>query len=182
MLRVLALLIVGALASSHVHAQETPAPEQGAFLVYMGSFSTKQAAQNHSSEFGGWVLRTDLYSGLTPGFYAAVIGPFRERADAEAALQDVLPIQPDALVRTAGPAMLPIGLGDPGLLAAVLGELKVVVTDDSTLVNPCAPDESFVTILVGFAESILGEENAPLGGFWMVERTGEVIPIRGCEE
>lgn len=182
MLRLLALSIICGLVATTAGAQDPPTPEEGPFFVYMGSFSTKTAAQNHAEEFGGWTLRTDLYNGLTPGFYAAVIGPFRERADAEATLQDVRLIQPDAIVRTAGRPTLPPSLGDPGLLAAVLGDLTVVVSSDSTITNPCAPDEAHVTILVGFVTPILGEEDAPLGGFWLVERTGEVIPIRGCEE
>ena len=182
MLRLLALLIVGGLVGASAGAQNPPVPEQGPFFVYMGSFSTKTAAQDHAAEFGGWTLRTDLYSGLTPGFYAAVIGPFRERMDAEVALQDVRLIQPDAIVRTAGRPAFPASLGDPGLLAAVLGDLTVVVSSDSIITNPCAPTEPHVTVLVGFVSPVLGEEDAPLGGFWMVERTGEVVPIRGCEE
>ncbi len=180
MLRVVSFLIVGAVLVTSVNAQEAPA--EGPYFVYMGSFSTKVAAQSHAAQFGGWTLRTDLYSGLTPGFYAAVIGPFRDRPDAEAALQDVLLIQPDAIVRSAGRPLFPSSLGDSGLLAAVLGDLTVIVNNDSTLANPCAPTEPHFTILIGFVEPILGDENAPLGGFWMVERTGEVIPIRRCEE
>ena len=157
-------------------------PEYGPFFLYMGSFSTKVAAQNQAVEFGGWVLRTDLYTGLTPGFYAAVIGPFHQRADAEAALQDVRLIQPNAIVRMAGRPTLPPSLGDPGLLAAVLGDLTVVVNSDSTFTNPCAPNEPHVTVLVGFVTPVLGAEDAPLGGFWIVDRTGEVVPIRGCED
>lgn len=182
MLRLLALLIVGGLVGASAGAQDPPAPEQGPFFVYMGSFSTKTAAQNHAAEFGGWTLRTDLYNGLTPGFYAAVIGPFRERTDADVALQDVRLIQPDAIVRTAGRPTLPASLGDPGLLAAVLGDLTVVVSSDSMITSPCAPTEPHVIVLVGFFSPVLGEEDAPLGGFWLVERTGEVVPIRGCEE
>ena len=80
--RLLILLIIGGLVASIAEAQDTAAVERGPFFVYMGSFSTKGPAQNHAAQFGGWVLRTDLYDGLTPGFYAAVIGPFRERVDA----------------------------------------------------------------------------------------------------
>jgi hypothetical protein len=180
--RLAALLLLAGLLAGSPFAQDAPAAGEGPFFVYMGSFSTKSAAQNHAAEFGGWVLRTDLYTGLTPGFYAAVIGPFRERADAELALEEVRLIQPDALVRSAGPSRLPAALGDPALLAAVLGELAVVVNADTTTVNPCAPTEPYVTILVGFVLTVFGEEDAPLGGFWMIERTGEVIPIRGCVE
>ena len=181
-LRLLALLIAGGFVAVSAGAQDPPAPERGPYFVYMGSFSTKTAAQNHAAEFGGWTLRTDLYSGLTPGFYAAVIGPFRERTDADVALQDVRLIQPDAIVRAAGRPTLPASLGDPGLLAAVLGDLTVVISSDSVITSPCAPNEPHVTVLVGFALPVLGEEDAPLGAFWIVERTGEVIPIRGCEE
>ncbi len=181
-MRIFVFLFAAGFAATPALSQDLPLTDGGTFFVYMGSFSTKAAAQAHSGEFGGWTLRTDLYSGLTPGYYAAVIGPFRERQDAEAALQDVVHIQPDAIVRTAGRPTFPVALGDPGLLSAVLGELKVVVSEDTTLTNPCAPDEPHITVLVGFVSPILGEEDAPLGGFWMVEQTGEVVPIRHCEE
>lgn len=181
-MRLFALFIAAGLAATPAYSQDAPPIDGGPFFVYMGSFSTKTGAQEHADEFGGWTLRTDLYGGLTPGYFASVIGPFRERQDAEAALQDVLHIQPDAIVRRAGNPTFPAALGDPGLLSAVLGELRVVVSDDTTLTNPCAPDEPFITVLVGFVSPIVGVEDAPGGGFWMVERTGEVVPIRPCEE
>src|SRR5690606_272979 len=79
----------------------------GTYFVYLGSFTTKAAAQAHARRHGGWVLRTDLYRGLTPGYFAAVRGPFAERADAEAALALVQSDLPDALVRDAGAPVLP---------------------------------------------------------------------------
>lgn len=153
----------------------------GTYFVYLGSFTTKAAAQAHARRHGGWVLRTDLYRGLTPGYFAAVRGPFAERADAEAALALVQSDLPDALVRDAGAPVLPRALGDAALLAAVLGDLVVVTSTEPDGVNPCAPAEPHLTVLVGFDQTHGAAGDAPAAGFWVVERTGEVRPVVPCE-
>jgi hypothetical protein len=153
----------------------------GPFFVYLGSFSEKPSAQAHAARHGGWVLRTDLYRGLAPGFFAAVLGPFRERPDAEAALTLVQADLPDAFVRAAGEPVLPRALGEAALLAAVLGDLVVDVSAEADADDPCAPAEPHLTVLVGFAQTRGRAEDAPAAGFWLIERTGEVRPIVLCE-
>lgn len=172
-----ALLLALLLTALPGAAQE--AGPSGPFFVYSGSFTTKSAARTHAREHGGWILRTDLYTGLTPGFFAVVRGPFRARADADTVLAKVRRHAPDALVRAAGAPILPRALGDTALLAAVLGDLLVDVSPGDSEANPCAPREPHATVLIGFADPVLGED-APSGGFWVVERTGEIIPIRSC--
>ena len=170
----LALLVVPGAA-----AQST---EEGPFFVTLGSFSEKAAAQAFAARHGGWVLRTDLYRGLTPGYFAVVHGPFPARAGAAAVLAALRTDHPDAFVRPAGPAVLPGALGDAALLAAVLGDLVVVSSGEPSLSNPCAPTEPHLTVLVGFGQSRHLQADAPAAGFWVIERTGEVRPIRHCAE
>ncbi|MDX1440784.1 MAG: SPOR domain-containing protein [Rubricoccaceae bacterium] len=181
MRRLLLLLVTVALGFC-ARAQEPPRPqtEEGPFVVYAGSFSAKAPAQQLASRIGAWVLRTDLYRNLTPGFFAVVFGPFETRGDAEAALYEIREIHEDVQVRSMGPSILPDALGDVNVLAAVLGDLTVVVDEGPRL--PCAPLEPHVTLLVGFLSPVMGEENTPSAGFWVVRRTGEIIPIRGCSE
>jgi hypothetical protein len=166
------------LACAPARAQRTDGP----FFVYLGSFSTKPAAQAHAQRHGGWVLRTDLYSGLAPGFFAAVLGPFHERTDAETALALVRPDLPDAFVREAGQPVLPRALGEAALLSAVLGDLVVEVSTAADDGNPCAPSEPHLTVLVGFEQTRGTDEDAPAAGFWLIERTGEVRPVAHCDD
>ncbi len=178
-LRALAIASVFALAGP-VLAQPSA---EGPYFIYLGSFTSKGAAQAQARVLDGWVLRTDLYRGLTPGFFAVVRGPFRTREDAEAALPRARAVQPEALVRHAGPPALPPALGDAGLLAAVLGDLTVAVSDSVATRNPCAPNEPHLTVLVGFASELVPQRgDRPAAGFWLLERTGEVVPIRVCGE
>lgn len=166
----LALWAAGA-AAQPTGTPAAPAPE-GPFFVFTGSFSTKAAAQAHARAHGGWVLGTNLFSGLPPGYFAVVHGPFDERPDAEAALARIRPAQPEAYVRQAGyPYLLP-ELGDPGLLAALLGALEVRDVGRSS----CGPAEAHHTLIV-----IASATGAEVARFWLIERTGEVRPARACE-
>lgn len=133
-----------------------PDDGDGPFFVYTGSFREKPAAQRHARTHGGWVLRTDLYRGLTPGFFAVVHGPFDRRADAEAALRGVREAQPEAFVRAAGASTLPAALGDPALLAALLGELTATVRDEPDPALPCRPAERHTTVYLGAAPEQAG--------------------------
>lgn len=152
---------------------------EGALFVYLGSFSSKASAQVHARLHDGWVLRSDLYRGLSPGYFAAVLGPFRTRADADEALAGVQLDVPGAFVREAGAPVLPPSLGDAALLAAVLGDLIVDVSAEPDDANPCAPTEPHLTVLVGFDQT--QGADAPAAGFWVVERTGEIRPILLCD-
>lgn len=170
-------------AAPGLHAQTPPdaaAEPDGPYFVMTGSFAEKITAQDHARANGGWVLRTDLYSALTPGFFAVVHGPFDERADAETALATIRPSQPQAYVRSGGyPYLLP-ELGDPGLLAAFLGIVQVrEVTEPARL--GCAPAEDHQT-LVFVAPATEARPELEIGRVWLIERTGRVIPVRPCPD
>lgn len=162
------------------NAEPSLETQESLFFVYAGSFSTKAPAQELAARIGGWVLRTDLYTGLAPGFFATVFGPFTSRSEAELALLELRDIHSELQVRSAGAPILPESLGDANLLSAVLGELSVVSASGSSL--PCAPPEPHTTILVNFVASSSETNEPPVAGFWVVNRTGEIIPIRGCGE
>ena len=148
----------------------------GPFFVMTGSFTSKPAAQEYAYHNGGWVLRTNLYSALTPGFFAVVHGPFDARADADRALNAIKVSQPQAYVRQGGyPYLLP-ELGDPGLLAAFLGLVQMREVDD---VSACAPREEHMTVALLIPASP-GRPEVEVGRLWLMEQTGQVIPIRPC--
>jgi hypothetical protein len=179
--RGLALAALAAMsAATALHAQTPPAEPEGPYFVMTGSFAEKSTAQSHARTHGGWVLRTDLYSALTPGFFAVVHGPFDERPDAEAALATIQPTQPQAYVRSGGyPYLLP-ELGDPGLLAAFLGTVQVrEITDPSP--PRCAPPEEYQTV-VFVAPATEARAEFEIGRVWLIDRTGEVIPVRPCPD
>lgn len=162
------------LAAAVLLAAPSPSHRpDGPFFVIGSTFSAKPSAQTEAARNGGWVLRTDLYRALTPGFFAVVHGPFEDRADAEATLQAVRFRQPEAYVRSGGASILPPALGDPALLAALLGEVAADVREGA-VGAPCAPNEPHLA--VRFA----GPDAATLGGFFVVHRTGEVRSARSC--
>ena len=165
-----ALLVAPLVAGLGVRA---PTPD-GPFFVIAGTFRSKASAQAQAREIGGWVLRTDLYRSLTPGLFAVVNGPYERRADAEAALSEVRGRRPEAYVRSAGASILPSALGDPALLAALLGE---VTTESSPGAPgaPCAPDEPYTSI------RMMGPGGDMLGAFQVLTRTGEVRAVRPCD-
>ena len=147
----------------------------GPFFVIAATFRSKASAQAEARERGGWVLRTDLYRSLTPGLFAVVHGPYERRADAEAVLDTVRRQQPEAYVRTAGESILPAALGDPALLAALLGEVTTESAEGSPGA-PCAPDEPYTSI------RMMGPGGDLLGAFQVLTRTGEVRAVRPCQE
>jgi hypothetical protein len=154
----------------------TPASRgpDGPFFVIAATFRSKASAQAEARERGGWVLRTDLYRSLTPGLFAVVHGPYESRSDAEASLEAVRRLQPEAYVRTAGASILPAALGDPALLAALLGEVTTEAAEGSPGA-PCAPDEPYTSI------RMMGPSGDMLGAFQVIERTGEVRAVRPCD-
>jgi len=165
----LLILLLPLAAGVGVHA----APPDGPFFVMAGTYRSKASAQAQTRAHGGWVLRTDLYRRLTPGLFAVVRGPYASRADADAMLAHVRPQYPEAYVRTAGESILPAALGDPALLAALLGE---VTTESSAGAPgaPCAPDEPYTSI------RMMGPGGDMLGAFQVLARTGEVRAVRPC--
>lgn len=184
-MRLASILVALLTVTAPSWAQDSPptaSVSAGDHFVYLGSFNAKPAAQAQARRLGGWVLRSDLYQDLTPGFFAVVRGPFRTRTEADSVLALIQPAQPDAYVRHAGRPVMPATLGEPALLAAVLGDLTVVVTDSIDIATTCAPSEPYMTVVVGFTEAQDGGENASASGYWMIERTGEVMPIRVCTQ
>ena len=150
------------------------APPDGPFFVIAATFRSKASAQAEGRRNGGWVLRTDLYRSLTPGLFAVVHGPFTRRTDAETALSTIRVRQPEAYVRSAGASILPVALGDPALLAALLGEVTTEAAEGAPGA-PCAPDEGYTSI------RMMGPGGDMLGAFQVVGRTGEVRAVRPCD-
>lgn len=171
------------LLPDSVSAEPTP-PPPGPYFVMAGSFKSKRTAQEYALQTGGWVLRTDLYALLTPGFYAVVHGPYFSRDAAETA-RDRLDL-PDAYVRLGGDSYLPPSLGDPALLAALLGDLGADVTARDGATDGCRPPEPYLDIRIRYVADALAvegehDEAAPLGrGYWVLRRTGEVRRIPDC--
>ena len=182
MLRAALCLLFVAFLTAHGPQAQTPdsttirPSQQGPYFVMTGSFANKATAQAYAQRHTGWVLPTNLYSALTPGLFAVVHGPFNERPDAEAALTTIERTQPEAYVRRGGyPYLLP-ELGPPGLLAAFLGSVQVrEVANTST----CPPDEAHIAVAY-IAPATDARPEVEIGRVWLIERTGEVIPIRAC--
>ncbi|NNF59186.1 MAG: hypothetical protein HKN04_13205 [Rhodothermaceae bacterium] len=183
MLRVCLCLLVAVGTANGARAQApdstaTPPSQQGPYFVMTGSFANKAAAQAYAQRHDGWVLPTNLYSALTPGLFAVVHGPFGERADAEVALTTIQRTQPEAYVRRGGyPYLLP-ELGPPGLLAAFLGSVQVREVDHA---SPCAPAEAHLAVAY-IAPATPDRPEVEIGRVWLIERTGEVIPVRPCSD
>ncbi|MEL6611367.1 MAG: SPOR domain-containing protein [Bacteroidota bacterium] len=180
----LALLVPSAFAQEptllpdSVDAVPT-SPPPGPYFVMAGSFQSKRTAQEYALQTGGWVLRTDLYALLTPGYFAVVHGPFVSR-DAAEATRERLGLE-DAYVRLGGDSYLPPSLGDPALLAALLGDLGAEVTPRDGSTDGCAPPEPYLDIRIRYvADSGVGESPSLGRGFWVLRRTGEVRRIPAC--
>ncbi|MEM6784161.1 MAG: hypothetical protein AAF624_10570 [Bacteroidota bacterium] len=166
------------LLPDSVEVEPAP-PPPGPYFVMAGSFKSKSTAQDYAVQTGGWVLRTDLYALLTPGFYAVVHGPFFSRDVAETT-RERLGLD-DAYVRLGGDSYLPPSLGDPALLAALLGDLGAEVTRRDGATDGCAPPEPYLDIRIRYVADSDGADAPSLGrGFWVLRRTGEVRRIPAC--
>jgi hypothetical protein len=170
------------------------------FFVVTDTFKTQQDAQVRAASAGGWVLDTDAYSALGPNLFAVVRGPYSTREVAEQRLKELKANKAykAAYVKDAGVLRLPPTLTNavpPKVLAALLGELSVMVTDRPGGANPCEPQEpyqdvsvSVVTLDRKYNETTETEGVTPrrlkldLGGFWIIKRTGEVERMRVCAE
>jgi hypothetical protein len=169
-----AAILIGLLAVVPLVAGVVPRDaSNGPFFVMAATFRSKASAQAEARANGGWVLRTDLYRSLTPGLFAVVHGPYSRRTDAEAELAGVLARQPEAYVRSGGTSILPAALGDPALLAALLGEVTTQSAEGSPGA-PCAPNEAYTSI------RMMGPGGDMLGAFQVIRSTGEVRPVRPC--
>lgn len=171
------------------------------FFVITAAFHTQKEAQESAAVNGGWVLNTNFYTKLTPGVYAVVRGPFKTKSDADtqlASLQSYSNFK-SSYVRDAGNLNIEIKIGNkainPQVLAALLGELRIDVTENAGGSNPCEPQGpyssislSYVTAERGIDEKKNKETEQPkdvkleIGGFWQMKDTGEIGRMRICTE
>lgn len=170
------------------------------FFIVTDTFKSQQEAQTRAAWAGGWVLDTDAYSGLTRSLFAVVRGPYSSRQVADRRLKELKAIRTykAAYVKEAGTLRIAPTLAksvSPKVLAALLGELSVVVTDRPGGTNPCEPQEPYQDVAVsvvtldrtidpktdvdGFKPR---RANLDIGGFWVIKRTGEIERMRICAE
>jgi hypothetical protein len=170
------------------------------FFVVTDTFKSQQDAQNRAALVGGWVLDTDVYTGLAPNQFAVVRGPYASRQVADQQLKDLTAIKTykSAYVKEGGTVRIPPALANsipPKVLAALLGELSVVVTDRPGATNPCEPQEPYqeVTLSVVTLDRTIDPKTdadgfkarrvaLEIGGFSVIKRTGEVERMRICAE
>ena len=170
------------------------------FFVVTDTFKSQQDAQNRAASVGGWALDTDAYTGFGPGLFAVVRGPYTSRQVAERELKELKTIKTyrTAYVKDAGALRLPPNLVKsvpPKVLAALLGELSIAVTDRRGGENPCEPQEPYqdVSISVVTLDRTYNDKTGTdgtkprrldldIGGFWVIKRTGEIERMRVCTE
>jgi hypothetical protein len=177
------------------------APARAAdFFVVTDTSKSQRDAQMRAADVGGWVLDTDAYSGLAPGMFAVVRGPYPSRQAAERNLKELQRSRKykTAYVKEAGDLRLGPAFAKsvpPKVLAALLGELSIVVKDEPGGKNPCEPQEpyqdvslSVVTVDRTYDDKTETEgfkprrSNLDIGGFWVIKRTGEIERMRVCAE
>jgi hypothetical protein len=170
------------------------------FFVVTDTLKSQQDAQARAASVGGWVLDTDAYTALAPGLFAVVRGPYSSRQIAEQRLKElkVIKTYKTAYVKDAGTLRVPTAFAKsvpPKVLAALLGELSVVVTDRPGGANPCEPQEPFQEVEVSVVSlertghpdtEVEGFKarrvNLDIGGFRVIKRTGEIERMRLCAE
>jgi hypothetical protein len=106
---------------------------------------------------------------------------------------------PGSYVRNAGGINIEIKIGNkalsPQMLAALLGELRIDVSENKGGSDPCEPQESYklislsyVTVARGYDEKKDKETYKPkdieleVGAFREINKTGEVDRMRICSE
>jgi len=170
------------------------------FFVVTDTFKSQEDAQARAAMVGGWVLDTDAYSGLAPSAFAVVRGPYATRLVADQRLKELKAIKTykTAYVKDAGVLRIAPALGhwaSPKVLAALLGELSVVVSEKPGGTDPCEPQEPYqevaltiVTLDHGIDPKTEADTFKPrrvdldIGGFWIIKRTGEIERMRICAE
>jgi hypothetical protein len=170
------------------------------FFVVTDTFASQQDAQTRAAAIGGWVLDTDAYSNLGPSLFAVVRGPYSSRQVAEQRLKALTATRTykGAYVKEAGVLRLPPTLAKSvprKVLAALLGELSIAITDRPGSDNPCEPQEPYqnVSVNVMTLDRTHDEKTAKdgvkprrvelnIGGFWVIKRTGEIERMRVCAE
>jgi hypothetical protein len=82
------------------------------------------------------------------------------------------------------------GKSNPGIAAALLGELQVTLTEHAGADDPCEPQEPYVGVEIsymspgrkadGSGEAV--RRKLDLGLLTIVKRTGEIVHMRVCWE
>jgi hypothetical protein len=170
------------------------------FFVVTDTLKSQQDAQARAAAVGGWVLDTDAYTALSPGLFAVVRGPYSNRHIADQRLKElkVIKTYKAAYVKDAGTLRVPLTIAKsvpPKVMAALLGELSVVVTDRPGATNPCEPQEPYQDVEVSVVSlertanpntDVEGFKarrvNLDIGGFRVIKRTGEIERMRLCAE
>lgn len=171
------------------------------FYVITGTHKTQKEAQQVAAIQGGWVLNTSFYNQLTPSLFTVVRGPFKTKIEADKQLASLRKggMYPGSYVRNAGSINIAINVGNkalsPQMLAALLGELRIDISENKGGSNPCEPQEpyklislSYVTVARGYDEKKDKETYQPkdveldVGAFWEIKKSGEVDRMRICTE
>jgi hypothetical protein len=171
------------------------------FYVITGTHKIQKEAQQVAALKGGWVLNTNFYNQLTPSLFAVVRGPFKAKIEADKQLAWLMEggMYPGSYVKNAGSINIEVKIGNkalsPQMLAALLGELRIEVSENKGGSNPCEPQEpyklislSYVTVARGYDEKKDKETREPrdveldVGAFREIKKTGEVNRMRICTE
>lgn len=171
------------------------------FYVITGTYKTQKEAQQVAATKGGWVLNTNFYNQLTPNLFAVVRGPFtsKKAADQHLAWLTDRGMYKGSYVKNAETINIQVKIGNkalsPQMLAAILGELRIDVTEHKGGSNPCEPQEpyralsfSYVTIAREYDEKkdklLFNPKDVPIdvGEFWEIKNTGQIDRMRICTE
>ena len=171
------------------------------FYIIIGTYKLQKEAQQAAATKGGWVLNTNFYDRLTPNLFAVVRGPFttKKLADHHLAILMKSGKYRGSYVKNAEMINIQVKIGNkalsPQMLAAILGELRIEVTEHKGSSNPCEPQEpykglsfSYVTIARGYDEKkeelLFSPQDVPIevGAFWEIKSTGEINRMRVCAE
>ena len=171
------------------------------YYVITGTYKTQIEAQNIAAMKGGWVLNTNFYNQLSPNLFAVVRGPFMTKKEAGKRLTRLMDVggYPGSYVKNAGTINIQVNIGNtalsPQMIAALLGEIRIDVSESKGGSNPCEPQEpykqillSYVTVARDYDEKndrvIKKPDNIELdvGAFWEIKNSGEVDRMRICTE
>ena len=171
------------------------------FYVITGTYKSQKQAQQVAAMRGGWVLNTNFYSQLSPNLFAVVRGPLRTKKNADKYLTWLMEggSYTGSYVRNAKKINIRLKIGNkdlsPQMIAALLGELRIDVSESKGGAHPCEPQEpykeislSYVTIARGYDrkkdEVIHKPKDVVLdvGAFREIKSTGKVDRMRICAE
>jgi hypothetical protein len=173
------------------------------YFVVTNTKTDQKEAQKIAVEKGGWVLPALLYPKLKIHGYAVVRGPFSKIDQAKKELHflksdDESKDYQSARIIEAGKCVLELVGGvkiKPQILATLLGEIAVNITEQSGGANPCEPQEPFYEINLSYMgaerkwnektqeDSIApGSVDVDVKGFWIIKRTDAIERMRICTE